>query len=124
LFQRPDDAIHRGYDKQAELDFSRGGNFFSNYEPLDLDTAKQMLEDVIEFSQYTEPVQRLIREYVAESSASYLVATSHPRVINGKPTKNPRYLQPRPDLMDPRDSYVADVSMRLQRRIPLGQFVP
>ncbi len=124
LFQRPDDAIHRGYDKQAELDFSRGGNFFSNYEPLDLNTAKQMLEDVIEFSQYTEPVQRLIREYVAESSASYLVATSHPRVINGKPTKNPRYLQPRPDLMDPRDSYVADVSMRLQRRIPLGQFVP
>jgi hypothetical protein len=124
LFQRPDDAIHRGYDKQAELDFSRGGNFFSNYEPLDLETAKQMLEDVIEFSQYTEPVQRLIREYVQESSASYLVATSHPRVINGKPTKNPRYLQPRPDLMDPHESYVSDISMRLQRRIPLGQSVP
>jgi hypothetical protein len=124
LFQRPDDAIHRGYDKQAELDFSITGNFFSNYEPLDLDTAKQMLEDVVEFSQYTEPVQRLIREYVAESSASYLVATSHPRVINGKPTKNPRYLQPRPDLADPRESYLGDVSMRLQRRIPLSQFVP
>jgi hypothetical protein len=124
LFQRPDDAIHRGYDKQAELDFSRGGNFFSNYEPLDLATARQMLEDVIEFSQYTEPVQRLIRDFVEQGTANYLVATSHPRVIDGKPTKNPRYLQPRPDLMEPRDTYVADVSMRFQRRVPLGQPVP
>jgi phosphoenolpyruvate carboxykinase (diphosphate) len=119
LFQRPDDAIHRGYDKQAELDFSRGGNFFSNYEPLALDAAKQLLEDVIEFSQYTEPVQRLIREFVEQGGANYLVATSHPRVIDGKPTKNPRYLQPRPDLQDPRDVYVAEMSMRLQRRVPL-----
>ena len=34
LFQRPDDAIHRGYDKQAEHDFVQPENFFSNYEPL------------------------------------------------------------------------------------------
>ena len=34
LFQRPDDAIHRGYDKQTEADFARPDNFFSNYEPL------------------------------------------------------------------------------------------
>lgn len=34
LFQRPDDAIHRGYDKQTEADFSQPDNFFSNYEPL------------------------------------------------------------------------------------------
>ncbi|HWN96758.1 MAG TPA: hypothetical protein VNT99_17145 [Methylomirabilota bacterium] len=121
LFQRPDDAIHRGYDKQAELDFSRGGNFFSNYEPLELETARQMLEDVISFSQYTEPVQRLIRDFVEKGGATYLVATSHPRVINGKPTKNPRYLQPRPDLEHPRDTYVADMSMRLQRRVPVHQ---
>ena len=33
LFQRPDDAIHRGYDKQTESDFARLDNFFSNYEP-------------------------------------------------------------------------------------------
>ncbi len=123
LFQRPDDAIHRGYDKQAEMDFSRGGNFFSNYEPLALEHAKQLLEDVIEFSQYTEPVQRLIRDFVEQGGANYLVATSHPRVIDGKPTKNPRYLQPRPDLESPRDVYVADVSMRFQRRVPLNQSV-
>jgi hypothetical protein len=40
LFQRPDDAIHRGYDKQTEKDFSRTDNFFSNYEPLTAQTAR------------------------------------------------------------------------------------
>lgn len=124
LFQRPDDAVHRGYDKQAELDFSKPGNFFSNYEPLTLENARHMLDDVIAFTQYTPPVQRLIREFVEQGGANYLVATSHPRVIDGKPTKNPRYLQPRPDLAEPRDSYVADVSMRLQRRVPLATAVP
>jgi hypothetical protein len=124
LFQRPDDAIHRGYDKQAELDFSRSGNFFSNYEPLTIEHATQMLEDVIEFSHYTPPVQRLIREFVERGGANYLVATSHPRIIDGKRTKNPRYLQPRPDLACPLEAYVADVSMRLQRRVPLSQRVP
>ncbi|HOG93917.1 MAG TPA: hypothetical protein PLE80_10130, partial [Opitutaceae bacterium] len=33
LFQRPDDAIHRGYDHQTESDFARNGSFFSNYAP-------------------------------------------------------------------------------------------
>jgi hypothetical protein len=37
LFQRPDDAVHRGYDKQTEFDFTQPGNFLSNYEPLDAD---------------------------------------------------------------------------------------
>jgi len=124
LFQRPDDAIHRGYDKQAELDFSKPGNFFSNYEPLTLDTARQLLEDAIEFSHYTEPVQRLIRDFAEKGGAAFLVATSHPRVIDGKPTKNPRYLQLRPDLANPRDVYLADTSMRLQRRLAAGQPVP
>ena len=30
LFQRPDEAVHRGYDKQAEQDLSEPGNFLSN----------------------------------------------------------------------------------------------
>ena len=34
LFQRPDEAIHRGYDKQTEQDLSEPGNFLSNFEPL------------------------------------------------------------------------------------------
>ena len=43
FFQRPDDAIHRGYDKQTENDFSRPGNFFSNYEPLRAEKAAEMI---------------------------------------------------------------------------------
>ncbi|MFR6031727.1 MAG: hypothetical protein ACLUKN_00235 [Bacilli bacterium] len=34
LFQRPDEAIVRGYDKRAESDMSKKGIFISNYEPL------------------------------------------------------------------------------------------
>ena len=34
LFQRPDEAIHRGYDKQTEQDLSEPGNFLSNFQPL------------------------------------------------------------------------------------------
>ena len=41
------------------------------------------------------------------------------RLVNGKPSKNPRYLQKRPDLANPRDTYLAEMAARLQRRIPL-----
>ena len=34
LFQRPDDAIHRGFDAQAEADIAEPGTFLSNFEPL------------------------------------------------------------------------------------------
>jgi hypothetical protein len=34
LFQRPDEAIHRGFDKTTEMDMSKQGNFISNFQPL------------------------------------------------------------------------------------------
>jgi hypothetical protein len=34
FFQRPDDAIIRGYDKLAEAELAQTGNFISNFEPL------------------------------------------------------------------------------------------
>src|SRR5579863_5515687 len=34
LFQRPDEAIHRGFDKDAEADMASAGIFISNFEPL------------------------------------------------------------------------------------------
>ena len=34
LFQRPDDAIHPGFDRQTELDMAQPGNFLANFEPL------------------------------------------------------------------------------------------
>jgi len=120
LFQRPDDAIHPGYDKQAESDFARHDGFFSNYEPLTPARAREMVEDAIGFHQFTGPMQRLIRDVAANGKTGYFVCTSQPRLVEGKPSKNPRYLQIRPDLMNPRESYLAEVSARLQRRLAPG----
>ena len=121
LFQRPDDAIHRGYDKQTESDFSTPDNFFSNYEPLTANTAQEMIEDAINFNQFTQPMQDLIQAAAANGDVKYFVCSANPRLVNGKPTKNPRYLQIRPDLARPRESYLAEVGARLRRRIPPTQ---
>ena len=120
LFQRPDEAVHRGYDKQTEADFSRPGNFLSNYEPLTREQARDLIEDAIGFDAYTEPMQRFIRSVVESGNKSFFVSTAHPRLIDGKPTKNPRYLQTRPDLLQPRETYLAEMATRLHRRLPLS----
>ena len=38
---------NRGYDKRTERDFSRPGNFFSNYEPLTHEGARAIVGDAI-----------------------------------------------------------------------------
>jgi len=121
LFQRPDDAIHPGYDKQTESDFVRSDNFFSNYEPLTPAMAREMVEDAIGFHKFTLPMQGLIREVAANDKTGYFVCGAHPRLVEGKPSKNPRYLQIRPDLLNKRQSYLAEVSARLQRRLSPDQ---
>ena len=116
LFQRPDDAIHRGYDKVTECDFARADNFFSNYEPLPGNTARDLIEDALGFHQFTQPMQSLIQD-VANNGDGYFVCSAHPRLVDGKPTKNPRYLQVRPDLLAPRETYLAEMGARLRRRL-------
>ena len=124
LFQRPDDAIIRGYDKKTEADQSRLGNFFSNYQPLTRSEVAALERDVFRFEQYTAPMQQCLRDFVQSPRSDYLVCSSHPRLVNGVPSKNPRYLQNRPDLEDPRARYLAEVRTRFYRRIPLDQPVP
>ena len=123
LFQRPDDAIHRGYDKQTERDFARPDNFLSNYEPLTPPKARELIEDAIGFYQFTEPMQTLIRNVADTGRPGYFVSSAHPRLVDGKPSKNPRYLQIRPDLLQPRESYLAEMGARLRRRLPAGNAV-
>jgi len=118
FFQRPDDAIHRGYDKQAELDLAGKGNFISNFQPLDQENAKELVEKAISFSLYTQPMQDNISEMAESEEFQYFVSSSHPRIVNGAPTKNPRYLQTRPDLLDGEDLYLAELGTRLYRQIP------
>lgn len=124
LFQRPDEAIHRGYDKHTELDFAQGGNFFSNYEPLDQEAIRHVIEESIRFDQFTDPMQQMLRAFVACGRPDYVVSSAHPRIVDGKPTKNPRYLQIRPDLVNPRARYLAELGTRLYRRIPEERGVP
>jgi phosphoenolpyruvate carboxykinase (diphosphate) len=121
LFQRPDDAIHRGYDKVTESDFARPDNFFSNYEPLTPKVARELLEDSIGFYLFTEPMRKLIREVAETGQPSFFVCSAQPRLVDGKPSKNPRYLQIRPDLLQPRESYLAQMSIRLRRRLSPDQ---
>jgi phosphoenolpyruvate carboxykinase (diphosphate) len=117
LFQRPDDAIHRGLDKQTELDMSRADNFISNFQPLTVDETKEIVEKVTDFDLFTAPMKTLLQE-AAKDESGYVVCSAIPRIIDGKPSKNPRYLQIRPDLMDPMSKYVAEMGARFFRAIP------
>ena len=117
LFQRPDDAIHRGLDKQTEADLARGDNFIVNFEPLARHQVKEICNRAIDLSQFTEPMQQLINDTMT-SDDSFLVCSATPRLVNGEPSKNPRYLQTRPDLMDTVNRYVAEIGVRLFRAVP------
>jgi hypothetical protein len=121
LFQRPDDAIHRGMDKQAEADIATPGTFLSNFEPLTREKARAIVDHVVEFDRYTEPMKRLLSDFVNSGEGSYVVSSAHPRIVDGKPSKNPRYLQKRPDRVRSRDTYVAEVGARLDRYVPAGE---
>ncbi len=118
LFQRPDDAIIRGYDHTAERDFAEPNNFFSNYEPLPREVAGRLVEDAIGFSQFTSHSQALIEQVVADETKTFFVSSAFPRMVDGKPSKNPRYLQLRPDLRDPSLRWMAEIGQRLARRLP------
>lgn len=124
LFQRPDDAIHRGYDRQTEHDFVQPENFFSNYEPLTPADARGLIEDAMGFDQFTAPMQAFIREIAETGQPDYFVSTASPRLVGGQPTKNPRYLQKRPDLVRASETYLAEISARLRRIAPLSQPLP
>lgn len=124
LFQRPDDAIHRGYDKTTERDFSRSAQFFSNYEPIDRAAMREMEKDAIRFGNFTEPMQQTLRAFNAATKPDYVVSSSNPRLVNGAPSKNPRYLQNRLDLEDERSVYLAKAGARLYRRLPAGAEPP
>ena len=118
LFQRPDDAIVRGYDKHTEHDLSQAGNFLSNYQPLNHQEVADICKKTIPFDQFTEPMKNLLNEFVHEQRPEYCVSSANPRLVDGEPTKNPRYLQDRGDLQKPDTYTIADIGTRLYRQIP------
>jgi hypothetical protein len=123
FFQRPDDAVHRGTDLQTELDFSRSDNFISNFQPLTAEDAREFLEDVIHFDEFSKPMQNVIHQAVNGKNGEYFVSSAHPRLVDGKPSLNVRYLQLRPDIADPKMRYIAEMSTRLARGLNADQTV-
>lgn len=115
LFQRPDDAVHRGIDKQTEADLAGDNNFISNFEPLENNVARKMYNDVVNFERFTRPMQKFIRSLALSDQQGYFVSSDAPRLVDGKPTLNMRYLQKRPDEAKTIEKYLAFTSTRLAR---------
>lgn len=134
LFQRPDDAIIRGYDKKTEEDMATPYNFFSNYQPLTQADAAEITDDAVRFDHFTEPMKKRLLDFVSnpDKHPAFIVANSNPRLVNGKPSKNPRYLQTVLTLEKPVASHVAEMGARFRRRLspdkpvlyPVNGFLP
>jgi hypothetical protein len=120
LFQRPDDAKVRGFDREAEAELSEAGVFLSNFEPISHEQAREMVDRVVEFDKYTEPVRLLLEGFVRNRPTEWVVCPSEARLVNGARSKNPRYLERRPDRARPRETHLAEMSTRLYRDIPAG----
>ncbi len=121
LFQRPDDAIHPGFDRQTEDDMAGPGLFCSNFQPLVPADAQGIVDDVALHDAFTPPMRAHVSSNAGQDDGTHSICSARPRLVGGKPTKNPRYLQVRPDMARPRDRYVADMGARLYRRLPLDE---
>eukprot|EP00669_Euglena_mutabilis_P002635 TRINITY_DN1330_c0_g1_i2.p1 TRINITY_DN1330_c0_g1~~TRINITY_DN1330_c0_g1_i2.p1 ORF type:complete len:516 (-),score=178.62 TRINITY_DN1330_c0_g1_i2:221-1768(-) len=120
LFQRPDDAVHRGFDRQTEADMAEDGLFTSNFEPLRPVDVQNEIEDPLTFDAYTDLMQQHLLKGCGD--AGWLVSSALTRVVGGgKRTTNPRYLQLRSDVTQSRDTHIAGVMLRLDRRVPVTE---
>lgn len=118
LFQRPDEAINRGYDEGAERDLVSNKVFLTNYEKLTKQDALDIYEDTINFDKYTQPVKDLILNVINSPNEDELFCLpSHPRIVDGLPTKNPRYLERNLFYNETEESYLAEIGVRLRRKI-------
>ncbi|HBA65893.1 MAG TPA: hypothetical protein DCZ48_06905, partial [Methylococcaceae bacterium] len=114
---------HRGSDLQTERDLSGGNNFISNFQPLTTQDARDLIEDIIHFEEFSEPMRKLIERAAEGQEDEFFVSSAHPRLVDGKPSQNVRYLQIRPDIADPRMRYIAEISTRLARSLNADQAV-
>jgi len=116
LFQRPDDAVHRGYDQQTEVDMSQAGLFCSNFQPLTPTALLGEVDDAVTFDRYTAPMRAHLAGAATRGDA-FTVSSAQPRLVDGKPSKNPRYLQVRPDHTNALPKRLAELGLRLYHRI-------
>ncbi len=118
FFQRPDEAVHRGYDKEAEEDLAGQNTFTTNYEPLTPADGRDLVDDAISFDEYTAPIKDIISQGAGAEEDTYFISPSHPRILeDNERSKNPRYLQKNPAFFNPQDKYLAEVGTRLSDNI-------
>ncbi len=123
FFQRPDDAIIRGHDKHAEEDLSRmdGQLFCSNYQPLTQADALENYEDSVDLFNYTQPMVDLITTMAGpDAGAATWICSDKPRIVNGAPSKNVRYLENRQSMTTKLPRYLTEIAARLYRKVPVN----
>lgn len=121
LFQRPDDAKIRGQDTRCEKDLAGEGTFMSNFEPLTGIQAQGLVRHAVPFDEFTEPMQKRLRMAADGPSNKYVVSSANFRLVDGKPTANPRYLQVRTDFDEARGRHVARIAACLRRRASVSE---
>lgn len=117
LYQRPDDAIDPGYDHEAEREMTWDDTFICNYKPLTKDDVQKIVDNSIQFSRYTPPMQAFLKQFLEDPHApKYVVCPSQQRVMpDGSLSSNMRYLQDRKDITEARTMYLTEMGMRLAR---------
>src|ERR1017187_3694599 len=63
-------------------------------------------------------MKQLLTGFVKDPHPAFVVSSAHPRMVDGSPSKNPRYLQKRPDLESPRETHLAEMGTRMNREFP------
>jgi hypothetical protein len=66
-------------------------------------------------------MRNFIESAAADPDCQWFVASDKLRIVDGKPTKNPRYLQLDPSLLDERGNRLAEIGTRLFRGVPAGR---
>ena len=79
-----------------------------------------MSQKVADFEHFSAPMRHFLTE-IGDSDHRFAVCSANPRIVEGKPTRNPRYLQDRPDIESPIDRHAAEIGVRLFRGIPAGK---
>ncbi len=103
------------------------GHLHVELRAADQADARAMVDDVVAFSQFTEPDGRPDRRggrAAGRRQPGYFVCSANPRLVNGKRSKNPRYLQVRPDLSNPEATASADTAVHLLHKLASAQECP
>ena len=84
--------------------------FVSNFKPIYEEEMKDLTERVDFYELFTSPIKSHMMRSLKEGGVN--MCSAQPRIWNDQQTKNPRYLQVRPDLARPRDKYLAQLGSK------------